>query len=203
MMSRRPKLLFGAALLVLALAVGFLYFRTLDTSDLARAAFAEGEKANERLARMGERPIPLPEPGAAPDLEVIVASAVAEYMAGNPPVDGRDGSDGSDGDRGQRGPRGPRGFPGAIGEVGAAGESGASGEQGEPGAQGEPGPAGAPGAQGPQGPGIEDVDVVDRDLQPGMRECVVVVVFEPRADGTRRATQEIAIDDTVCEDRAE
>lgn len=107
-----------------------------DASQAAKLAELEADKdklddaitaANNRLIKLGARPIPVAEAGPT----------------------GPIGPQGVAGPLGPVGPSGPRGLPGTDGTDGATGPQGPQGPAGPPGPQG---PAGPQGPEGPQGP---------------------------------------------------
>ncbi len=85
--------------------------------------------------------------GSSPSAE-LVAAAVQNYMAANPPIAGPKGDRGESGPVGNVGPQGDRGVQGPKGDPGAQGVAGTTGSQGVKGDTGATGPA------GPAGPAV-------------------------------------------------
>lgn len=131
----------------------------------ATEAKASGDRANAELAARGQPPVPIPQPGQAPDSDVIAAGAaarvlaslpdvrptaaelggaVARYIAANP-ISGPTPLQISTALAGYLAtsppPSGPKGDPGATGQPGKPGDKGAPGDKGDKGDPGERGPA--------------------------------------------------------------
>lgn len=126
--------------------------------DQANQAKEAGDKANEQLAARGQAIVPIPQPGQAPDTEVIVSAAtarvlaslpslqptaaelggaVAQYLAANPVTPA--GPSPSEIAATLAGylatnppPSGPRGESGAPGQPGEGGPQGPKGDKGDP-----------------------------------------------------------------------
>lgn len=129
----------------------------------ATDAKASGDRANEQLAARGQATVAIPQPGQAPDTEVIVSAATARVLAALPNV--RPTAEQLGGAIAQffaanpltppgptplqisqalagylatsPPPSGPRGD---TGETGQPGQPGEKGDKGDPGTTGEPGP---------------------------------------------------------------
>jgi hypothetical protein len=159
----KPLLAFGAAVLILFAAIGYVYLQQgglstritkLEVFNRLQSPCAQGQTAQCRKSIDGFV-------GALTgDERRAMASAIAPYLPAAKvvnakgrtviirtvtrttpaPATGRSGRSGASGTTGARGPAGP---PGPIG---------AKGPQGAPGPTGAPGPRGAPGPPGPLGP---------------------------------------------------
>ncbi|WP_158883984.1 hypothetical protein [Amycolatopsis anabasis] len=136
----------------------------------AETSKASGEVANAELARRGQAPVPIPQPGTGDDTEVLVSSAtarvlatlpstrpgpaelgraVADFLAQNPVTPGMPTPQQINTALAaylatSPPPPGPPGTAGLPGPPGPSGTPGSEGTPGEPGAPGPPGPAGPP-----------------------------------------------------------
>lgn len=129
---------------------------------LVASTAAQGRAASDELARRGQEPVPIPQPGTVPDSEVLVQSATARVLASLPPQ-GPTASQVAGAVAGYMAanpitPPGPtarqvadavavylQSNPAPRGETGAQGpkgEAGMDGQAGRDGADGEPGPKG-------------------------------------------------------------
>lgn len=115
--------------------------RNDDQDSLLAAQTERLVEANERLIRLGQKPVPVP---VNPD--------AVQGPQGVQGLQGLQGLLGLPGPRGPVGPVGPSGEDGTDGSNGATGAPGPAGPQGEPGVQGPQGPQGATGEPGPPGP---------------------------------------------------
>src|SRR5437764_2582900 len=84
---------FVAFIVATAAAGGVLYLFSRQAStdaavsqlrQIATDAKQQGDAANTRLAQRGEAPVPIPQPGTAPDSDVLVAAATARVLASIP-----------------------------------------------------------------------------------------------------------------------
>lgn len=122
-----------------------------------------GDQANRTLEQRGQAPVPIPQPGQAPDTEVIVAAATARVLASLPeprPTATQLGQAVAQflGEHPvQPGQPTPQQIAASLAGYFAtspppSGPPGPSGKPGEPGQQGEQGKQGEQGDTGPQGP---------------------------------------------------
>ena len=162
-------------IVVLAALTSYTVFTLVGRQDATEAAVsalrqqaetskASGDAANQQLEKRGQTPVPIPNPGTADDMQVIVAAATAKVLASLPDLHPT---------AGQLGqaiaqyvaanpitPLGPTptqiaaslaGYlatnpipPGPTGPSGAQGEPGKDGKQGEKGDKGDKGDQGDP-----------------------------------------------------------
>lgn len=181
--------LFWLALLVVAVAVAFVFAGVLRLRDDFDAAQADLDATRGDLAQAVEENAALQSiyadlraevdrlgvPVTAPPVEAVVDDPVT-VVQGPKGEQGARGPQGPQGPAGppapcatapgacvgERGPQGERGPAGPPGPVGATGAQGAQGDPGDPGGQGPPGETGPAGPMGPPGPPGEAAPIPPR-----------------------------------------
>lgn len=163
---KHDRWIYVVAALVLLIAAGFLYWRSVQNEQEREAAQRLADKAGTQAQNGQNFAAQVLAACASEGAEGVLHQANlcggAEEIVKEPVVGpaGPRGPQGPTGPQGPIGPRGPQGTAGADGATGTAGSDGAVGpsgqkgdksDKGDRGEKGDPGPKGDPGAKGDPG----------------------------------------------------